>query len=91
MPCWYYWCQWIGPPLVQIMLSELIYHPAERRMAPVLDLDPAIEPAAAVRAVAMFRDQPLQPHQAGVPEQVRPNLALLERRQVNPVDTPRQE
>ena len=26
----------------------------------------------------MLRDQPLQPHQAGMPEQVRPDLALLE-------------
>ena len=26
----------------------------------------------------MLRDQPLQPHQAGMPEQVRADLALLE-------------
>ena len=55
-------------------------------MAPVLHLDPAVEPAAAVRALAVLRDQPLQPHQAGVAKQVRPDLALLERRQVDAVN-----
>ena len=30
--------------------SKLIHHPAERRMAPVLHLDPATEPATAIRA-----------------------------------------
>jgi len=49
-------------------------------MLPVHDLDPAIGPATAIEAVAVFRDQALQPHQAGVPEQVRANLALLKRR-----------
>jgi hypothetical protein len=33
-------------------------------MAPVLDLDPTIEPAAAVSAVTVLRDQTLQPHAA---------------------------
>ena len=31
--------------------SKLIHHPAERRMLPVLDLDPSIETTAAVGAV----------------------------------------
>ena len=60
-------------------------------MLPVLDLDPAVEPAAAIEAVAVLRDQPLQPHQAGVPEQVRANLALLEWRSMDAVDTARQQ
>jgi hypothetical protein len=65
--------------------SKLIHHPAKRRMLPVLDLDPAIGPATAIEAVAEFRDQALQPHQAGVPEQVRPDLTLLKRRKVDAV------
>ncbi len=47
-------------------------------MLPVLDLDPVPEPAAAISAVAMLGDHPFQPHQAGVAEQVRADLALLE-------------
>ena len=70
--------------------SKLIHHPAERRMAPVLHFDPAVEPAATVRALAVLGDQPLQPHQAGVAKQVRADLALLEWRKVDAVDPPRQ-
>jgi hypothetical protein len=36
-------------------------------MLRVLDLDPAITPAAAVSALAVFRDQAFEPHQAGMP------------------------
>ena len=43
---------------------ERIHHPAKGRMLPVLHLDPAIEPAIAVRALAVLRHQSLQPHQA---------------------------
>ena len=57
---------------------KLIHHPVERRMRPVLDLDPAVGPPTAVHAVAMLGDQPLQPHQAGMAEQVRTNLDLFE-------------
>ena len=39
----------------------------------------------------MLGDQPLQPHQAGVAEQVRTDLALLERRQVDAVNAARQQ
>ena len=35
--------------------AKLVHHPAERRMLPVLDLDPAIRAAGAVHALAMFR------------------------------------
>jgi hypothetical protein len=56
--------------------AELIQHPAKRGMAPVLDLDPAIKAAAAIGAALRLRNQPLQPHQAGIAEQVRPDLAL---------------
>src|SRR4029077_3746668 len=52
-------------------VSELILHPAERRMLPVLDFDPAIGPTAAVDALAVLGDHALQSNQAGVPEQVR--------------------
>ena len=38
-----------------------------------------------------FETKPFQPHQAGVPEQVRADLALLERRKVDAVDPPRQQ
>jgi hypothetical protein len=34
-------------------------------------------------------NQPLRPHQAGVAKQIRADLALLERRQVNTIDVPR--
>jgi hypothetical protein len=47
-------------------------------MLPVLDLDPVIAPAGAIDALPMFRNQPFQPHQAGVTEQVEADLALLE-------------
>jgi hypothetical protein len=36
-------------------------------MAPVLDLDPTIEPAGAVAAVAVLGDQTLQPHRHLIP------------------------
>jgi hypothetical protein len=39
-----------------------------------------------IRPVAVFRDQPFKPHQAGMPEQVGTNLALLEWRQVDAVN-----
>ena len=39
----------------------------------------------------MFRHQPLQPHQAGVAEQVRPDLALFEVGQEDAVNPPRQQ
>ena len=55
-------------------------------MAPVLHLDPAVEPPATVWALAVLRNQPLQPHPAGVAKQVRPDLALLERCQVDTVN-----
>jgi hypothetical protein len=43
-----------------------LHHPAERRMAPILDPDPAIQRPPQY-GLPMFRHQPLQPHQAGVP------------------------
>jgi hypothetical protein len=55
-------------------------------MLPVLDLDPAVEPAAAVRAFTVLRDQTFQPNQASVAKQVRPDLALLERCEVDAID-----
>ena len=42
---------------------ELIQHATERRMLPVLDLNPAIEPAGALTAVVVFRNQAFVPHQ----------------------------
>jgi hypothetical protein len=52
-------------------LTELIHHPAKRRMLPVLDLDPAITPAAAIRRIDPLRHNTLQPHAADVLEHVR--------------------
>ena len=60
-------------------------------MAPVLDFDPAVRPASAIDAFPVFRHQPLQPHQASVAEQVRSDLALFERRNVDAVNPPRQQ
>ena len=59
-------------------------------MAPVLDLDPAVEPAGAIEAIAVLGDQTFQPHQADVAEQIRTDLALLEWCEVNAVHAPRQ-
>src|SRR6476646_1575805 len=72
-------------------VSELILHPAERRMLPVLDLDPAIVPAAAINTLAVLRNHAFQPEQAGMPEQIRADFALLEIAQNDAVDTPRQQ
>jgi hypothetical protein len=58
-------------------------------MLPVLHLDPAIKPAGTISTVPVLGDQPLQSHQAGVAEQVRADLALFERRQMDAVDTAR--
>ena len=69
---------------------KLILHTGERWMRPMFDLDPAIEPAGAIGALAVFRDQTFEPHQAGVAEQVRADLALLEIAQEDAVDAPRQ-
>ena len=55
-------------------------------MLPVLDLDPVPEPAGAIAAFAVFRDQALQPHQAGMSEQVRADLALVEVGQEDAID-----
>src|SRR5436190_23227725 len=68
-------------------LAPSIHHPCERRMLPVLDLDPMRRPAGTIRPVFQLRHQTLQPHQAGVAEQLRTDLALFERRQMDAVDT----
>ena len=60
-------------------------------MAPVLDLDPAVEAAGAIGQMAVLGDQILQPHPAHGRKQVRTDLALLERRHVDAVDPPRQQ
>ena len=56
-------------------------------MLPALDFDPAVEPPDAIGAVAVLGNHPLQPHQAGMAKQVRPDLALLEWRKVDAIDT----
>jgi hypothetical protein len=70
---------------------EPIPHPAERRMRLVLDLDPAVEAAAAVQAVAMFADQPFQAHETRMAKQLRADVALLEWRQMDAVDATREQ
>jgi hypothetical protein len=59
-------------------------------MHPILYLDPVPEPAAAIDIVAVLGDQTLESEQARMPEQVRPDLALFEIRQEDPVDSARQ-
>ena len=56
----------------------------------VLDLDPVRRSAGPVATVFAPRYQPLKAHQAGVPEQVRTNLALLEVGEHDAVHPPRQ-
>ena len=60
-------------------------------MLPVLDLDPVWRPSAAIDAVPALGHQPLQPHQTGMPEQIRPDLTLLEIAQEDSVNAPRQQ
>jgi hypothetical protein len=55
-------------------------------MLPVLHLDPAAEAAGTVGPMAVLGDQTLQPHAADGGEQVRPDLALLERRHLDAVE-----
>ena len=57
-------------------------------MLPVLDLDPTRRSAGAIATLAVLRDQPFEPHQAGMAEQIRPDLALFKWRQVDAVDAP---
>lgn len=59
---------------------KLIGCATERRMLPVLDLDPVVASAEPVRSPAVLRHQAFQPHAAGRTEQLRTDLALLERR-----------
>lgn len=62
---------------------------SNRRMAAILDFDPVLLPAAAVRPIAVLRDQPLQAHAAGRAVQIRTDLAPLEWRHGDPVRRPR--
>jgi hypothetical protein len=55
-------------------------------MAPVLYIDPTIRPAATVGALPVLAHQTLQTHQAGVPKQVRADLAHFKRCHVDAVD-----
>jgi len=55
---------------------------AHRRMLPVFHFQPILRPSRLIRPVAALRDKSLQSHVAGGPEEVRPDLALLERRDV---------
>jgi hypothetical protein len=56
-----------------------------------LIFDPVPEPVAAVGAVAVLGDQSLQPHQAGMAEQIRDDLALFNVAERDPIDPPRQK
>ena len=49
------------------------------------------KPAAPVRALTVLGDEPLQPYQAGVAEQVWTDLTLLEVGQEYAIDPPRQQ
>jgi hypothetical protein len=56
----------------------LLHYSAKSRMRPVLHLHPPIRLPSSLRAVPVLAHQTLQPHQAGVPDQVQADLALLE-------------
>jgi hypothetical protein len=60
-------------------------------MIPVLHLNPAVASPAPIDAVTVLRHQPLQPHQAGMAKQLRADLALLERREMDAVDAAGQQ
>ena len=68
-----------------------VLDPVHRWMLAVLDLDPVSRSTGAVWSISMFRDYTFQPHQAGVPEYIRPDLALFERCHVDAVDTSRRQ
>ena len=70
----------------QDRLTKRIHHPAKGGMLPVLHLDPAVKTTGSIEAIAVLGDQPLQPHQADGPEQVRPDLTLFEGREMVAVD-----
>ena len=81
-------CLWVAERLRGS--TKLILHAAEGGVGSVLDLDPVPELAAAVGALAVLGNHALQSQQAGVPEKVRPDLALFEVAQEDAVDAPRQ-
>jgi hypothetical protein len=55
------------------------------------DVDPVRRAAGTIRPVTMFRDQSLQTHQAGMPEEVGTYLALFKVGQENTVDAARKQ
>jgi hypothetical protein len=72
-------------------LFERLHHPLHRRMRAVLHLDPVLRPAGAIRPIAAFGDQPLQPHHAGVAKQLGTDLTLLKAAEEYPVRLARQQ
>jgi hypothetical protein len=62
-----------------------------RRLDAHLHLDPVRRPPAAIWPIAPLRHQTLQPHIAGGAKEIRPDLALFERRHEDPVRAARQE
>jgi hypothetical protein len=57
----------------------------------IFDLEQVGRASSTIGAVAMFRDEALQAHQASMPKQVRAYLALLEVTQEDAVHAARQE
>ena len=57
----------------------------------ILDLDPVRRAAATVGSVAVLRNRALKSHQAGVPQQIRPDRSLLEVGKENAIDAPLQQ
>jgi hypothetical protein len=70
---------------------KLIGYATERRMLPVLDLDPVVTSAEPVRSLAVLGHQAFEPHAAGGIEQIRPDLALLVGRHEDPLAPAAQE
>ena len=71
--------------------TKLIPYPAEGVVLSVLHLHPTVAAAAAIDALAVLGDEPLQPHQAGMAEQVGADLAVLEITEEVAVDAPCQQ
>jgi len=71
--------------------SGNLFERLHRRMRAVLHLDPVLRPAGAIRPIAAFGDQPLQPHHAGVAKQLGTDLTLLKAAEEYPVRLARQQ
>ena len=70
---------------------ERLFDPLHGGVRRVLHLDPVRRGADAIGAVAMFRNQALEPELAGLAEQIRADIALLEGGDEDPIGAPCQQ